>query len=68
MSAIEVDKLANNFGDLAAVDGVTLQVKPGEYFGFLGPNGAGKPTTYRCALYTVVPTSGLGPVLVYTLH
>ena len=42
MFAIGVDKLVHNFGDLGDVDGVTLQVNPGEYFGFLSPNGAGK--------------------------
>lgn len=43
--AIEVRDLAKSYGDLAAVDGVTFDVAPGEFFGILGPNGAGKTTT-----------------------
>ncbi|MBB5474210.1 ATP-binding cassette domain-containing protein [Cellulomonas hominis] len=39
--------LVKRFGDLAAVDGIDLEVPPGESFGLLGPNGAGKSTTMR---------------------
>jgi lipooligosaccharide transport system ATP-binding protein len=39
--------LVKRFGDLAAVDGIDLEVPPGEAFGLLGPNGAGKSTTMR---------------------
>jgi ABC-2 type transport system ATP-binding protein len=44
---IETENLTKKFGDLTAVDGVTLSIKDGEVFGFLGPNGAGKTTTVR---------------------
>jgi ABC-2 type transport system ATP-binding protein len=45
-------------GDVAAVDGVGLQVKAGEVFGFLGPNGAGKSTTIRMLVTLLAPTAG----------
>jgi ABC-2 type transport system ATP-binding protein len=43
--AIEVHDLVKRYGPHAAVDGISLEVEPGEIFGFLGPNGAGKTTT-----------------------
>ena len=45
-------------GEIRAVDGVDLAVRPGEFFGLLGPNGAGKSTTIGMLVTTVVPTSG----------
>ena len=45
MSAIEVENLHKAYGDLKAVDGLSLDVEEGEVFGLLGPNGAGKTTT-----------------------
>jgi len=42
---IETENLTKKFGDLTAVDNVTLRVNDGEVFGFLGPNGAGKTTS-----------------------
>jgi len=44
---IEVRDLVVKFGDFAAVDGISFDVKDGEIFGFLGPNGAGKTTSIR---------------------
>ena len=44
---IETQNLTRKFGDLTAVDNLTLRVDKGEVFGFLGPNGAGKTTTVR---------------------
>lgn len=46
------------FGNLHAVDGIDLEVKKGEIFGFLGPNGAGKSTTIRCMMGFNRPTDG----------
>ena len=42
---IDTEGLTKKFGDLTAVDNLTLHVNDGEVFGFLGPNGAGKTTT-----------------------
>jgi ABC-2 type transport system ATP-binding protein len=44
-NAIEVRGLSKTYGDLRAVDGVSFDVRTGEFFGILGPNGAGKTTT-----------------------
>ena len=45
MSAVVVDRLTKNFGDFAAVDGVSFEVPEGQLVAVLGPNGAGKTTT-----------------------
>jgi ABC-2 type transport system ATP-binding protein len=54
--------LVKRFGDFVAVDRVSLEVKPGEIFGFLGPNGAGKSTTIRILCGLLTPTSGRATV------
>lgn len=56
--AIEVEDLRKVYGDKAAVDGLTLKVERGSFFGFLGPNGAGKTTTIRMLMGLAPPTSG----------
>jgi len=43
--AVEIDRLVKRYGQFTAVDGISLRVGNGEFFGFLGPNGAGKTTT-----------------------
>jgi ABC-2 type transport system ATP-binding protein len=50
--------LTRKFGELTAVDNVTLKVNKGEVFGFLGPNGAGKTTTVRMLCCLISKTSG----------
>ena len=55
---IELENLTRKFGDLTAVDNVTLKVNKGEVFGFLGPNGAGKSTTVRMLCCLISKTSG----------
>jgi len=44
-NAIEIDGLVKRYGDFTAVDGISLVVEEGDFFGFLGANGAGKTTT-----------------------
>jgi ABC-2 type transport system ATP-binding protein len=55
---IETNNLTRKFGDLTAVDNVSLHVNDGEVFGFLGPNGAGKTTTVRMLCCLIGKTSG----------
>lgn len=55
--AVEMDALTRRFGDLVAVDHVTLKIPKGQLYGFLGLNGAGKTTTIR-VLTTLLPPSG----------
>ncbi len=62
--AIETFELRKVFNETkVAVEGLTLQVKRGEVFGFLGPNGAGKTTSIKMLLGLVQPTSGGGMLL-----
>src|SRR5918995_5984531 len=49
--------LVKRFGDFTAVDGIDVEVRKGEAFGFLGPNGAGKSSTMRM-IGCVSPASG----------
>src|SRR5947208_776640 len=55
---IAVHDLVKQYGAFTAVDGITLDVRPGEIHGFLGPNGAGKTTTLRMIAGLLKPTSG----------
>jgi ABC-2 type transport system ATP-binding protein len=56
--AIHVEGLRKVYGDKAAVDGLSLSVARGSFFGFLGPNGAGKTTTIKMLMGLAPPTSG----------
>jgi ABC-2 type transport system ATP-binding protein len=56
--AIELRDLKKVYGLKAAVDGLSLEVPAGSFFGFLGPNGAGKTTTIRMLMGLAMPTSG----------
>jgi ABC-2 type transport system ATP-binding protein len=58
MNAIQTDHLTKRFGDLAAVDDLTLDVAEGEIFGLVGPDGAGKTTTMRLLTSIMEPTDG----------
>jgi ABC-2 type transport system ATP-binding protein len=55
---IEAENLTKKFGDLTAVENLTMHVDDGEVFGFLGPNGAGKTTTVRMLCCLISKTSG----------
>jgi ABC-2 type transport system ATP-binding protein len=56
--AIQTHNLTKRYGDLTAVDDLTLQVRRGEIFGLLGPNGAGKTTTIYMLCGLLQPDSG----------
>jgi lipooligosaccharide transport system ATP-binding protein len=60
---IEARGLRKTFGDFVAVDGIDVQVRRGEAFGFLGPNGAGKSSTMRMVGCISPPSGGLLRVL-----
>ncbi len=55
---IDIARLTKSFGSVPALNGVDLQVAPGEVHGLLGPNGAGKSTTIRVLLGILRKTSG----------
>ena len=63
--AIRADRLVRRFGELTAVDGVDLEIRRGEIYGFLGPNGAGKSTTVRVLCTLLSPSGGQAVVAGY---
>ena len=64
---IHTENLTKKFGDILAVDSLSLDVAEGEVFGFLGPNGAGKTTTVRMLTSLIGPTRGSATVSGFTL-
>jgi ABC-2 type transport system ATP-binding protein len=65
-NGIEVEGLVREFkGGVRAVDGIDLEVRPGEIYGFLGPNGAGKSTTVHMLTTLLPPTAGSARVAGY---
>ena len=60
---IRTEGLIKDYGRVRALDGVDLEVRRGEVFGFLGPNGAGKSTTIRVLVDQLRPTAGAATVL-----
>jgi len=56
--AVDLVDLRKGFGDVAAVDGIDLQIEPGEFFSLLGPSGCGKTTTLRLIAGFERPDSG----------
>ena len=60
---IQAEALVREFkGGIRAVDGIDLDVAPGEIYGFLGPNGAGKSTTVHMLTTLLPPTAGTARV------
>lgn len=55
---LHVDALVKRFGQVTAVDGISLELRNGECFGLLGPNGAGKSTLIRAIVGRVIPDFG----------
>ena len=66
-NVIETIDLQRSFGDVHAVRGVDLAVKPGEIYGFLGPNGAGKSTVVKMLTTLLEPSGGSAKVLGYDI-
>ncbi|HKJ57777.1 MAG TPA: ABC transporter ATP-binding protein [Halobacteriales archaeon] len=63
MAAIETEGVGKTYGDLVALDDLTLSVERGELFGLLGPNGAGKSTTIAVLTGQLLPDAGRVSVL-----
>ncbi|WP_435118008.1 ABC transporter ATP-binding protein [Halolamina sp. C58] len=63
MSVIRTDDLRKSYGDLAALDGLSIAVESGELYGLLGPNGAGKTTTMSVLTGQTVADGGEAEVL-----
>src|SRR5512135_2712865 len=61
--AIETENLGKRYGDVTAVEGLSLRVAEGEIYAFLGLNGAGKTTTIRMLLGMIRPSTGFASVL-----
>ncbi|MDH5505682.1 MAG: ABC transporter ATP-binding protein [Anaerolineae bacterium] len=59
--------LSKQFGELTAVDRLSLSIPAGEVFGVLGPNGAGKTTTIRMLSALIAPTSGQARIAGFTV-
>jgi ABC-2 type transport system ATP-binding protein len=69
-AAIQIDELSKDYWigfwrkrPYRALDRLSLEVQPGEVFGFLGPNGAGKTTTLKLLMQLIFPTSGRAEIL-----
>ena len=60
---LKTESLTKNFGDLIAVNEVTLNVRKGSLFGLLGPNGSGKTTMIKMLTGQILPSSGNAHVL-----
>lgn len=55
---LKIENLTKYYGNLKAVDNLSLEINKGEIFGFIGPNGAGKSTTIKCIMNQINKTSG----------
>ena len=64
---LETQDLVKTFGEARAVDGLNLQVRPGEMVGLVGPDGAGQTTTLRLLCGALQPNSGLIRVAGYEI-
>lgn len=62
-AAIDIRNLSRSFGEIIAVDRISMTIRPGEMFGLVGPDGAGKTTTIRMLCGILAPTSGAAMVL-----
>ena len=68
MKIITAKKLTKKFGNLTAVNTISIDVAEGELFGFLGPNGAGKTTTLSMLSTLLEPTSGSARIAGHSLQ
>jgi ABC-2 type transport system ATP-binding protein len=66
--ALEADHISKRFGNLPAVQDLSLNVNEGDIYGFIGPNGAGKTTSIRMMLGLIEPTAGTARVFGRDIH
>jgi iron(III) transport system ATP-binding protein len=64
MSHLKIDNLTKSYGSNKILQGISLEVKPGEFVSFLGPSGCGKTTTLRCIAGLEKPDRGSGEIIV----
>ena len=62
MKAIKTDGLTKYYGKHRGIEGISLSVDEGDFFGFIGPNGAGKSTTIRTLMGLLSPTGGTAEI------
>src|SRR6185437_4820677 len=67
-SMIETERLTRRYGQLTAVDALSIRAEPGQVLGLLGPNGAGKSTAMRMIAGFLAPTSGTARVCGYDVQ
>jgi len=67
MAILETWSLTRRFGELVAVDSLTVAVQPGEVFALVGPNGAGKTTVIKMLVTLLLPSSGTARVAGYDI-
>jgi len=58
MALLELEKVTKRFGGLVAVDGISLEIKQGQFVGIVGPNGSGKTTLFNCISGVFFPEEG----------
>lgn len=68
MNAVEIQNVTKRFGEVVAVQDLTLTVPKGVIYGFIGPNGSGKTTTLRMIMNILYPNSGTVRVFGEELH
>lgn len=62
MNSVTIENISKSYGDVLAVDDVSLTIENGEIFGFIGPDGAGKTTLFRMLTTLLIPDKGKATV------
>jgi ABC-2 type transport system ATP-binding protein len=62
MNSVEIKNISKSYGDVLAVDDISLNISKGEIFGFIGPDGAGKTTLFRMLTTLLIPDKGKATV------
>ncbi|MFH1093033.1 MAG: ABC transporter ATP-binding protein [Candidatus Omnitrophota bacterium] len=65
---IKIDNLSKHFGELIALDNLSIEISQGEFFAFLGPNAAGKTTTIKLLTGLLKPTGGSASICGYDIQ